>query len=156
MFSNTTLIWLAVKCFKFYGAHITEDLSWSFHTSTVVKTGGSASSTSCQAMSENVNLSGLRPQPPNTWTVLHATIRQAVLVHQGSDRLLNRLLSPGHKTVKWLTTTALSLSHRLSTLALCPPTCLYPLRHNLPCFSNDWFDLTPLRCCPLIIDCHYH
>jgi hypothetical protein len=64
---------------------------------------GVSSQPSRQYMPKNCQ----RLQPPETWIVLHAPVRQAVQVHQGSyQQTPKQLLSPGHKTVKWLTTTA--------------------------------------------------
>jgi hypothetical protein len=57
---------------------------------------------------------GVWESPPRTWTVLHAPVREAVTVHQGSDKQTpKQLLSPGHKTVKWPTTSPTDYPHWL-------------------------------------------
>nr|XP_046196509.1 uncharacterized protein LOC124028507 isoform X1 [Oncorhynchus gorbuscha] len=57
-----------------------------------------------------------RLQPPETWTLLHTPVQQVVMVDHGLDqRTLKQLLSPGHKTVKWLKSTALPLPQTIHT-----------------------------------------
>ena len=110
----------------------------------------------CQAVIEKGPKKFPRLQPPETWTVLHAPIWQAVPVHHGSDnRLLNSFYPLAVRLLNCLQL-LLSLSNRLSPLSLGPSTYLYPLRQPTPLLKLLLIIcVTPLHCCPLIIDCHY-